>query len=190
MRMVRCDAAVDDVYARVRSLVLLGHTLREGVFDASVLKTQYTIPSHQVPFSFSFVNVDFRMRNDCRLMSWRGKRKTRFESQSEIQAQENNWSFCLTSVQEKRLAALSKFQAKARDILVVTDVASRGLDIPHVDVVLNFDLPQDSKVGQLCWFGFWCCFWCFFMLFSSFFYLFFSSCSLRSKLSLLIFLII
>lgn len=46
---------------------------------------------------------------------------------------------------EKRLAALSKFQAKTRDILVVTDVASRGLDIPHVDVVVNFDLPQDSK---------------------------------------------
>ena len=51
-------------------------------------------------------------------------------------------------IQEKRLAALSKFQAKARDILVVTDVASRGLDIPHVDVVVNFDLPQDSKVSD------------------------------------------
>ena len=52
-------------------------------------------------------------------------------------------------MKEKRLAALSKFQAKARDILVVTDVASRGLDIPHVDVVVNFDLPQDSKVQCL-----------------------------------------
>jgi ATP-dependent RNA helicase DDX47/RRP3 len=44
------------------------------------------------------------------------------------------------------MSALGKFQAKARNILIATDVASRGLDIPHVDVVVNFDLPQDSKV--------------------------------------------
>ncbi len=52
-------------------------------------------------------------------------------------------------MQPKRLAALSKFQAKARDVLIATDVASRGLDIPHVDVVINFDLPNDSKVKYL-----------------------------------------
>ncbi|XP_046391977.1 probable ATP-dependent RNA helicase DDX47 [Ischnura elegans] len=47
--------------------------------------------------------------------------------------------------QNKRLAALAKFRAKSRSILVSTDVASRGLDIPHVDVVLNFDVPTHSK---------------------------------------------
>ena len=41
--------------------------------------------------------------------------------------------------------ALSKFTAKSNSILIATDVASRGLDIPHVDVVLNFDIPQHSK---------------------------------------------
>ncbi|POR38339.1 ATP-dependent rRNA helicase RRP3 [Tolypocladium paradoxum] len=47
--------------------------------------------------------------------------------------------------QSSRLGALNKFRAGTRDILVATDVAARGLDIPKVDVVLNYDLPQDSK---------------------------------------------
>ncbi|CAA9998724.1 unnamed protein product [Nesidiocoris tenuis] len=47
--------------------------------------------------------------------------------------------------QNKRLAALTKFKAKSRSVLISTDVASRGLDIPHVDVVINFDVPTHSK---------------------------------------------
>ncbi|KAK4570146.1 ribosomal RNA processing protein [Recurvomyces mirabilis] len=47
--------------------------------------------------------------------------------------------------QSARLGALNKFRAGHRDILVATDVAARGLDIPSVDLVLNFDLPPDSK---------------------------------------------
>lgn len=47
--------------------------------------------------------------------------------------------------QSARLGALNKFRAGSREILVATDVAARGLDIPSVDVVLNYDMPQDSK---------------------------------------------
>ncbi|KAJ2898992.1 P-loop containing nucleoside triphosphate hydrolase protein [Zalerion maritima] len=44
-----------------------------------------------------------------------------------------------------RVAVLNKFREKSRDILVATDVAARGLDVPAVDLVVNFDLPMDSK---------------------------------------------
>lgn len=47
--------------------------------------------------------------------------------------------------QPKRLGALAKFKSGSRDILICTDVASRGLDIPSVDVVINFDLPGHGK---------------------------------------------
>ncbi|XP_034157380.1 probable ATP-dependent RNA helicase DDX47 [Pangasianodon hypophthalmus] len=47
--------------------------------------------------------------------------------------------------QNKRLGALNKFKAKSRSVLLATDVASRGLDIPHVDCVINFDIPTHSK---------------------------------------------
>lgn len=47
--------------------------------------------------------------------------------------------------QPKRLAALGKFKAGERATLVATDVASRGLDIPSVDVVVNYDVPINAK---------------------------------------------
>jgi ATP-dependent RNA helicase DDX47/RRP3 len=47
--------------------------------------------------------------------------------------------------QAKRLGSLNKFKAKESKILVATDVASRGLDIPNVDVVINYDIPQSHK---------------------------------------------
>ncbi|KAL1300961.1 hypothetical protein HN51_045580 [Arachis hypogaea] len=47
--------------------------------------------------------------------------------------------------QSKRLGALNLFKSGARNILICTDVASRGLDIPTVDVVINYDIPTNSK---------------------------------------------
>lgn len=47
--------------------------------------------------------------------------------------------------QQNRTLALSKFKDGVIRILVCTDLAQRGLDIPHTDVVINYALPLTVK---------------------------------------------
>lgn len=47
--------------------------------------------------------------------------------------------------QKKRLRMLMQFQSGELQVLIGTDVASRGLHIPDVQCVINYDLPQDRE---------------------------------------------
>ncbi|KAK6104752.1 DEAD/DEAH box helicase family protein [Brugia pahangi] len=47
--------------------------------------------------------------------------------------------------QQERTSSLTKFRSGRIKILICTDVASRGLDIPHVDLVVNHNVPQNPK---------------------------------------------
>lgn len=48
--------------------------------------------------------------------------------------------------QKERFAALAKFKSSIYRILIATDVASRGLDIPTVQVVINHNTPGLPKI--------------------------------------------
>lgn len=47
--------------------------------------------------------------------------------------------------QEQREFALSNLKAGAKDILVATDVAGRGIDIHDVSMVINYDMAKNIE---------------------------------------------
>jgi ATP-dependent RNA helicase RhlB len=60
--------------------------------------------------------------------------------------------------QEKRQRLLNDFQDNKFFLLIATDVAARGLHIPDVSHVFNYDLPQDvedyvHRIGRTARFG-------------------------------------
>ncbi|MCH2189838.1 MAG: ATP-dependent RNA helicase RhlB [Gammaproteobacteria bacterium] len=62
--------------------------------------------------------------------------------------QENGFKCALLSgdvPQKKREKLLQKFKDGDVNVLIATDVAARGLHIPNVNFVVNFDLPTDAE---------------------------------------------
>lgn len=47
--------------------------------------------------------------------------------------------------QNQRDVVMDKFRNNTIDILVATDVAARGIDVDDVDMVVNYDMPQDNE---------------------------------------------
>ncbi|MFU0824416.1 DEAD/DEAH box helicase [Clostridium sp.] len=47
--------------------------------------------------------------------------------------------------QQQRDRVMNKFRNGTIEILVATDVAARGIDVDDVEVVFNYDLPQDEE---------------------------------------------
>jgi len=47
--------------------------------------------------------------------------------------------------QEERDSAITKFKTGKADVLVATDIASKGLDFPDVQHVVNYDMPKEIE---------------------------------------------
>lgn len=47
--------------------------------------------------------------------------------------------------QEERSRSVEAFRSQEKDVLVATDVASKGLDFPDVQHVINYDMPDDVE---------------------------------------------
>jgi ATP-dependent RNA helicase RhlE len=47
--------------------------------------------------------------------------------------------------QQDRFAIFDRFRSGENRVLITTDVAARGIDIPSVDCVVNYDLPEDPE---------------------------------------------
>jgi ATP-dependent RNA helicase DeaD len=47
--------------------------------------------------------------------------------------------------QDQRDRVMKRFRAHTTDLLIATDVAARGLDVPHVSHVINYDVPSAAE---------------------------------------------
>ncbi|KAL0176213.1 hypothetical protein M9458_028543, partial [Cirrhinus mrigala] len=47
--------------------------------------------------------------------------------------------------QEERTKAIEAFKEEKKDVLVATDVASKGLDFPAIQHVVNYDMPEEIE---------------------------------------------
>ena len=55
----------------------------------------------------------------------------------------------LAADQEERSRAVEDFRSGSKDVMVATDVASKGLDFNQIQHVINFDMPDDiENYGQ------------------------------------------
>lgn len=64
----------------------------------------------------------------------------------ELQSQGLNANMISSDLEQaERLTILNEFKSKKLQILVATDVISRGIDIDNIDMVINFDVPNDPE---------------------------------------------
>ena len=47
--------------------------------------------------------------------------------------------------QKERFVAMNKFKKGDVKVLIATDVSARGIDIPNVDFVINYDMPEQAE---------------------------------------------
>ena len=47
--------------------------------------------------------------------------------------------------QHERSDVLDQFKSGDANILIATDVSARGIDIPHIEYVINYDLPEVAE---------------------------------------------
>lgn len=50
--------------------------------------------------------------------------------------------------QRQRLKSLERFSSNPRAVLLATDVAARGLDIPDIEHVIHYQVPRTAEVSS------------------------------------------
>lgn len=75
--------------------------------------------------------------------------RTKVRAERVLKAMERVGIACQTihgdKEQQDRLEVMGKFRDGTLKVLIATDVTSRGIDIPNVDYVINYDLPDVAE---------------------------------------------
>ncbi len=124
----------DPQYVEIEPLQKTGHRIREELF----------YPSNQDKMALLMTLLEEEWPERCIIFS---NTKHRCEEIWGYLSADGHRVGLLTGdvMQKKRLSLLKQFTDGNLDILVATDVAARGLHIPDVTHVFNYDLPDDCE---------------------------------------------
>ncbi|MCI5072104.1 DEAD/DEAH box helicase [bacterium] len=102
---------------------------------------QNTIKTNDMD-KYSKLLAQLRDRTGSIIVFVKTKHNTERMSQKLVRAGHHSQAIHSDLNQNKRNRIIEEFRNKKYRILVATDIASRGLDISHIEHVINFDLPQ------------------------------------------------
>lgn len=110
----------------------------------TTLKQYYVLAPSYVKQAYLFSILDHEANQDKTAIIFVNRTQTAEHIRRTLQLLDiKSTSLHSQMPQQERLNALGKFRASVARVLVATDVASRGLDIPEVSLVINFDIPAD-----------------------------------------------
>lgn len=106
---------------------LIEHELFHVEHEEKKTKLLEILQNPEIESAIIFTNGKHKAKNLSKILENKGIKSVNFQG---------NLS------QNQREAALSGFRKAEYKVLVATDIAARGLDIPQVTHVINFDIPQ------------------------------------------------
>jgi ATP-dependent RNA helicase RhlE len=107
---------------------------------ASVTQTLYPVPQHLK--KELLVKILRQTETESVLVFTRTKRGAKQVAEKLMQSGFKATSLQGNLSQNKRLAAMNGFRDGSLQILVATDIASRGIDVTSISHVINFDIPD------------------------------------------------
>lgn len=101
------------------------------VYDGQKIElVKYLLRDNDVPSLIIFASTKIKVKQLTRELQSQGLNANMISSDLE---------------QAERLTILNEFKSRKLQILVATDVISRGIDIDNIDMVINFDVPNDPE---------------------------------------------
>jgi len=122
--------------------VILVDSAREGNENIAQLKVLADDTPHKISL------CQHLLKNDVftKAIVFANKKETVNQISAALQSKDIANAYIHSDVeQDNRNAILRNFRKDDLNVLVATDVASRGLDIPDLDLIINFDVPRNGE---------------------------------------------
>lgn len=115
-----------------------------GLDTSQNIKQEYLIVKEKNKFSALIKILNFYKPRSVLIF---GRTKRRVD---ELNDALNSFGYSSAAIQgdmqqKEREVVMSRFREHKKNILVATDVVARGIDINHIEWIINFDLPQEIE---------------------------------------------